>query len=218
LAGRTSQPKPSPIPTRIGGFGGVEGLIDYLASENINTVVDATHPYAEQISANAAIACASARVPLLVLTRPPWPRRVGDRWIEVENIDDAVDALGAEPRKVFLTHGRLQLAAFARAPQHTYFVRSIDPPAEFEALPTAKLLLSRGPFALDDEEQLMRDEGVEILVTKNSGGDATYAKIEAARRLGINVVVIKRPVAANSATSMSVDDALAWIESHRPAP
>jgi precorrin-6A/cobalt-precorrin-6A reductase len=218
LAGRTTNPKPTPIPSRTGGFGGVEGLREYLASQAIDAVVDATHPFAEQISANAARACAAARVPLLVFTRPPWRREPDDDWIEVDGVEAAVDALGVEPRRVFLTHGRLQLGAFARAPQHRYIVRAIDRPAELDALPGAKLLLARGPFAFPDEERLMRDEGIELLVTKNSGGAATYPKIEAARRLGITVVVVRRPSPSNAEIATELSAALAWIEAHRPAP
>jgi precorrin-6A/cobalt-precorrin-6A reductase len=218
LAGRTGNPKPAPIPSRIGGFGGVDGLTEYLSCNAIDAVVDATHPFAEQISANAAAACAAARVPLLVFTRPPWRREPGDDWIEVDSVEAAVDALGKERRTVLLTQGRLQLAAFTRAPQHRYIVRAIDRPAEIDALPGAKLILARGPFALADEERLMRDEGVELLVSKNSGGAATYPKIEAARRLGLTVVVVRRPTEPNAETATELPAALAWIEAHRPAP
>jgi precorrin-6A/cobalt-precorrin-6A reductase len=218
LAGRTGNPKPAPIPSRTGGFGGVDGLREYLAHDAIDAVVDATHPFAEQISSNAAKACAAVGVPLLVFTRPPWRREPGDDWIEVDSLEAAVDALGTEPRTVFLTHGRLQLAAFARAPQHRYVVRAIDSPAEFYALPGAKLILARGPFALADEERLMREERIELLVTKNSGGAATYPKIEAARRLGVTVVVVRPPSLANAETATELPAALSWIEAHRPAP
>ncbi|MFZ2109467.1 MAG: cobalt-precorrin-6A reductase [Roseiarcus sp.] len=217
LAGRTENPKPAPIASRIGGFGGVEGLCEYLSCNAIDAVVDATHPFAEQISNHAANACAAARVPLLVFTRPPWRREPGDDWIEVDSVEAAVDALGPERRTVLLTQGRLQLAAFTRAP-HRYVVRAIDRPAEIDALPGAKLILARGPFALADEERLMREEGIELLVTKNSGGAATYPKIEAARRLGVTVVVMRRPTGPSAETATDLSAALAWIEAHRPAP
>jgi precorrin-6A/cobalt-precorrin-6A reductase len=217
LAGRTKNPKPAPIPSRTGGFGGVYGLREYLAHNAIGAVVDATHPFAEQISSNAATACAAERVPLLVFTRSPWRREPGDDWIEVDGVEAAVDALGTEPRTVFLTHGRLQLAVFARA-QHRYIVRAIDRPADIGALPGAKLILARGPFALADEERLMREEGVELLVTKNSGGAATYPKIEAARRLGVTVIVVRPPVQRNAETATDLSAALAWIDAHRPVP
>jgi precorrin-6A/cobalt-precorrin-6A reductase len=218
LAGRTENPKPAPIARRVGGFGGVEGLCDYLSCNAIDAVVDATHPFAEQISSNAAKACAVARVPLLVFTRPPWRREPDDDWIEVDSVEAAVDALGTDRRTVLLTQGRLQLSAFARAPQHRYIVRAIDRPAEIDAPPGAKLILVRGPFALADEERLMREEGIELLVTKNSGGAATYPKIEAARRLGVTVVVVRRPTEPNAGTATDLPAALAWIEAHRRAP
>jgi precorrin-6A/cobalt-precorrin-6A reductase len=218
LAGRTENPRPAPIPVRVGGFGGVDGMVAYLGDNSVAAVVDATHPFAERISANAVIACAIAQTPLLVLTRPPWPRRAGDDWIEVETVEAAVDALGGAPRRVFLTHGRLRLGAFARAPQHHYLVRSIDPPADIDRLPNARLILARGPFTLADEERLMGQDNIEALVTKNSGGEATYPKIEAARALGVSVVMIKRPTAPDVETAYDLEAALAWIEAHRAAP
>ena len=217
LAGRTAKPKPAPIPSRTGGFGGVEGLCEYLVSNAIGAVVDETHPFAEQISSNAARACAASRIPLLVFTRPPWRREPDDDWIEVDGVEAAVDALGTERRTVFLTQGRLQLAAFGRA-QHRYVVRAIDRPADIDALPGAKLILARGPFALAHEERLMREEGIELLVTKNSGGAATYPKIEAARRLGVTVIVVRPPIQPDAETATDLSAALAWIEAHRPVP
>jgi precorrin-6A/cobalt-precorrin-6A reductase len=218
LAGRTANPKPSPIPVRVGGFGGAEGLQRFLEAQRIDAVVDATHPFAERISANAVSGCAAARIPLLVFTRPPWHREPGDRWIDVDGVDAAVETLGSERSTVFLTQGRLQLAAFARAPQHRYIVRAIDPPADFSALREAELILARGPFAAVGEERLMRERGVEVLVSKNSGGDATYAKIEASRRLGVTVVMITPPPAGDAVSVTDLAAALAWIEAHRPAP
>ncbi len=218
LAGATADPAPSPIPQRIGGFGGAEGLAAFLARERIGAVIDATHPFASRMSANAIAACRATDAPLAVFSRPPWTRGAADRWIEVATVDEAVDALGALPRKVFLTQGRLQLAAFARAPQHRYVVRAIDRPAEIGALADCKLILARGPFSLADEAALMRNEGIEALVTKNSGGRATYAKIQAARALGIEVVILRRPPAPEAETLHDLDAVMAWIAAHRPAP
>ena len=174
-------------------------------------MVDATHPFAARISANAFAACRATATPLVVFSRPPWTPQEGDRWSEVATIDEAVDALGASRKTVFLTQGRLQLAAFARAPQHRYIVRAIDPPAEADALADRRLILARGPFALDDELALMRDENVEILVTKNSGGRATYPKIEAARMLGVDVVVVRRPKPPEAETLYDLDAVMTWI-------
>ncbi len=181
-------------------------------------MIDATHPFAARMSANAFEACRATTVPLVVFTRPPWRREAGDRWTEVATMDAAVEALGPARKTVFLTQGRLQLAAFARAPQHRYIVRAIDRPAEVDALPDCRLVLARGPFALADEIALMRDEGVETLVTKNSGGRATYPKIEAARALGVEVVIVQRPAAPEAETLGDLDAVVDWIASHRAAP
>jgi precorrin-6A/cobalt-precorrin-6A reductase len=218
LAGATANPAPAPIPQRIGGFGGAEGLAAYLKAERIDAVVDATHPFATRMSANAVAACRAAGAPLVVFTRPPWTRQEGDRWTEVASTDEAVDALGAARQVVFLTQGRLQLGAFARAPQHRYVVRAIDRPAEFDALPEGKLVLAKGPFSLADELELMRNEAIETLVTKNSGGGATYPKIEAARLLGVGVVIVARPTAPDAETLHDLDAVTAWIAAHRAAP
>ena len=217
LAGATANPARSPIPQRIGGFGGAEGLAAYLAVERIGAVVDATHPFASRISANAIAACRTTNTPLVVFTRPPWTPEPGDRWVQVSTMDDAVLALGAGPKAVFLTQGRLQLAAFARAPQHRYIVRAIDRPAEIEALPNCQLILARGPFSLADELALMRNEGVQALVTKNSGGGATYAKIEAARALGIQVVILRRPAPSEAETLYDLEAVITRIGAHHRA-
>ncbi len=212
LAGATANPAPTPIPQRIGGFGGVEGLAAYLEAERVGAVVDATHPFASHISANAITACRATHTPLIVFSRPPWRREPDDRWVEVAKIEEAVDALGGQPKTVFLTQGRLQLAAFARAAQHRYIVRAIDRPSEIDALPDCKLILKRGPFTLTDELALMREERMEALVTKNSGGRATYAKIEAARALGVEVVVVRRPPRPEAETAADdLDAVLTWI-------
>ena len=208
----------APIHQRIGGFGGAEGLAGLLARERIDAVVDATHPFASRISANAVAACHATNTPLVVFSRPPWSREPGDRWIETATMDEAVAALGAKPRTVFLTQGRLNLAAFARAPQHRYIVRAIDRPADIGALPDCKLILGRGPFSLADELALMKRERIEALVTKNSGGSATYAKIEAARALKIEVVIVRRPAAPKAETLFDLDAVMAWIAAHRRTP
>ena len=218
LAGATANPAPSPIPRRIGGFSGADGLAAYLRSERIDALIDATHPFAERMSANAVAAAQATATPLVVFARAPWTRQEGDDWTEVDSAEEAVDALGPAQRTVFLTLGRLQLAPFLRAPQHLYIVRAIDKPAEADALPRCKLILARGPFALDDELRLMRAERIEALVTKNSGGQATYPKIEAARALGIFVVIVRRRKAPEADTLFRLDDVIAWIEAHRGDP
>ena len=217
LAGVTARPAAAPIPTRIGGFGGIGGLSDYLVRERFEAVIDATHPFASQMSRHASEACAGLDIPLLALTRAPWSAVAGDRWIDVANADDAPAALGEAPKRVFLTVGRLSLSAFIKAPQHSYLVRTIDKPQGLDKLPACEFVLDRGPFAVGDEERLMRCAKIEIVVSKNSGGDATYAKIVAARRLGLPVVMIRRPKAAPTPTVCTPEYALDWLERHRRA-
>jgi precorrin-6A/cobalt-precorrin-6A reductase len=215
LAGRTKNPAASVLPMRVGGFGGAEGLTRHLRDNRIDAMIDATHPFATQMSANAVAACAAARVPLAVLTRPPWTPELGDRWREVGDAAEAAAALGAEPRRVLLTLGRLQAPAFRAAPQHHYVMRSIDAP---DALPpSVEVVLARPPFSLDDELNLMRSRRIDALVTKNSGGDATRAKLDAARRLALDVVMIRRPAVAGGTVFYETDAALDWIEAHRAA-
>jgi precorrin-6A/cobalt-precorrin-6A reductase len=213
LAGRTSAPMAHDLPTRVGGFGGVEGLARYLVEERISHVVDATHPFAARISANARAACAATGMPLLVLTRPPWIAAQGDRWTEVDDNAAAARALGAAPRRVFLAIGRQGVADFRVAPQHDYVLRVIEPPQAADLPPSCEVIFGRGPFALEDEIALMRDWRVEIIVTKNSGGALAYAKIEAARALGLDVVMIARPASADAATTHSIDAAMAFLAS-----
>jgi precorrin-6A/cobalt-precorrin-6A reductase len=217
LAGRTSNPRPSPLPSRTGGFGGVDGLARWLAQHRIEAVVDATHPFAATMSGNAAAACAGLGLPLLGLRRPPWQARAGDRWIEVASMADAARALGPAPRRVFLTVGRLELAPFATAPQHAYLVRSIEPIGEALPLPRVAELRARGPFDEAAERALMEREQIDIIVTKNSGGSATYAKIAAARALGLPVIVVAPPQKPAVAEVASVAAALDWIAG-QPGP
>ncbi|GLS18337.1 precorrin-6A reductase [Labrys miyagiensis] len=210
LAGRTQNPAPPPIPHRIGGFGGVDGLSAFLNEHQVAAMVDATHPFAEQMSANAVAAAQRTSVPLLTLCRPAWRAEPGDDWTEVADAEAAAVALGAKPRRVFLTTGRLELPAFLAAPQHFYLVRSVDAPEELP--PYARLILARGPFAEEDELALMQEEEIEVVVTKNSGGSATYGKIVAARRLGLPVILLKRPEVVEVESVATAEEALAWIE------
>lgn len=218
LAGRTQRPAPSPLRSRVGGFGEAEGLRAYLDDAGIDAVIDATHSFAAQMSRHAAQACAAAKRPMLIFTRPPWKQEHGDRWIEVATIEEAVDALGPIPRHVFLTQGRSQLAAFTAAPHHRYIVRAIEPPEEIDRLPRRRLILARGPFRLADEEALMREENIELIVSKNSGGAATYAKIEAARNLGLPIVMLRRPANPPVEQTTDLEAVFNWIETHRAAP
>lgn len=213
LAGRTDAPLAHDLPMRIGGFGGVEGLRRYLIEARIERAIDATHPFAAQISANARAACAAACVPLLVLARKSWTRAPGDRWIEVVDNAAAARALGAAPRRVFLTIGRQGVADFRVAPQHRYLLRVIESPREGDLPPDCEIIFGRGPFARDDEIALMRERRIEILVTKNSGGVLTHAKIDAARELSLDVVMIAPPVREGVATVHDLDAAMAFLAS-----
>jgi precorrin-6A/cobalt-precorrin-6A reductase len=212
FAGRTRNPTPPPIPYRIGGFGGVAGLASYLSTERIDLLVDATHPFAERISANAAEAARETGTPLIVFSRPPWTSGPGDRWTEFADAGAAARAIGATPRRVFLTVGRLQLSAFEAAPQHEYVVRTIDPPEPPPDLPRHRLVLARGPFGVEDEIRLMREERIEVLVTKNSGGEASRAKLEAARSLGLEVILIRRPPAPDETTFHAIEAVLDFLQ------
>jgi precorrin-6A/cobalt-precorrin-6A reductase len=214
LAGRTINPKTQPVRTRIGGFGGADGLAGWLKQERIEAVVDATHPYADQISSNAIAACAQLAIPLASIVRQPWMPRPGDIWFDVASAEAAADALGPKPRRVFLSLGRLELAAFASRPHHYYVVRTIDPPGDIALPPNIQLLSGRGPFDREAERDLLQREKIDVLVSKNSGGAATYAKIEAARSLCIPVVIIARPDKPRGHAVESAEGAVKWLEQH----
>lgn len=220
FAGRTAAPLAPPIPYRVGGFGGAEGLAHYLAAQQIGLVVDATHPFADAISRNAVTAAAQTGVPLLRLSRPPWREAPGDRWLHAVSMEAAAAALGPEPQRVFLTIGRLQLAAFVAAPQHFYLIRVVDPLASPPGLPRHRAIIGRGPFSLAGEEALLRAEAIDVIVSKNSGGEATKAKLAAARGLGLRVIMVDRPQADSAETLHDPAEALAFILRLRgkPAP
>jgi precorrin-6A/cobalt-precorrin-6A reductase len=211
LAGRTATPRPQPIATRVGGFGGAERLADFLREQKIEAVIDATHPYAAQISANAVAACARTDVPLASFARPAWTLQPGDLWKGVPSADAAADALGKVPRRVFLTLGRQEVHLFAAAPQHHYIARLIEPPQQASLPPDLVLLRQRGPFDRDAELHLLKDEKVDVVVSKNSGGSATYGKIEAARELGLPVTMIARPDKPAGHVVASAEEAMAWL-------
>jgi precorrin-6A/cobalt-precorrin-6A reductase len=210
FAGRTEQIVDPGVPYRVGGFGGARGLCDHLQRERYRALVDATHPFAAQMSRNAAQAAELCGVPLVRLEGPPWSPIDGDRWLEVATMAEAASALGAAPRRVLCTVGRLEMAAFAAAPWHEYVLRAVDP---FEPpLPRARVIAARGPFELDAERALLERERIEVLVSKNSGTPSTYAKIVAARQLGIPVVMVSRPVLPAAPIVPDVSIALAWLE------
>ena len=208
LAGRTAEPAKQSVPIRSGGFGGIDGLAHYLRSNAFDLLIDATHPYAAQISRNAFHAAQLADVRAFALRRPPWEPAAGDRWRIVANAEEAVTELGRKPRRVFLALGRQEIAPFAAAPQHGYLIRSVDPVAPPLGVPDAVYILARGPFAEQDERQLLREHGIDVIVAKNSGGAATYGKIAAARDLGIDVILLHRPEAPGMPAVATVAEAV----------
>jgi precorrin-6A/cobalt-precorrin-6A reductase len=212
LAGRTMRPAAQRVPVRIGGFGGADGLASYLTAEHIDILIDATHPYAATISANAAHAAQISGAAFVALQRPPWIANARDRWTEVANAREAVQTLGAAPRRVFLALGRQELASFVEAPQHYYLIRSVDPVDPPLALPHASYITARGPFREADERDLLEVHRIDVVVAKNSGGAASYGKIAAARTLGVPVVMLRRPTAPNVRAVETVDDALVWLD------
>jgi precorrin-6A/cobalt-precorrin-6A reductase len=210
LAGRTSAPVPLALPVRSGGFGGAAGLAEHLRAERVGALVDATHPYAARISANAEAAAREAGVPILALRRPGWTRQPGDDWTEVADAAEAAAALGQAPKRVLLALGRQEVAAFAAAPEHDYLVRSVEPVGD--AAPAhARHILARGPFDQAAERALLAAERIEIIVCKNSGGDATYGKIAAARELRIPVLMLRRPALPAVPEVATAEEAVAWL-------
>jgi len=212
LAGRTASPARQKVPVRIGGFGGAAGLADYLVHERIDALIDATHPYASVISANAVEAARKTDVPFVALRRPPWTAIAGDRWTEVRDARAAVEALGNPSRRAFVALGRQELAPFQDAPQHHYLIRSVDPVAPPLPLPHATYLTGRGPFSEANDRALMTAHRIEVVIAKNSGGAATYGKIAAARALGIAVIMLRRPPPQEGPAVETVKDAIGWLD------
>jgi precorrin-6A/cobalt-precorrin-6A reductase len=214
LAGRTRAPVLPPIPARIGGFGGIDGLIKYLTDHAVEALVDATHPFAAQMSRHAEAAAAATGVRRLAVVRPLWQAGPGDDWIEVAGMTEAAAALGVEPRRVFLTVGQQELAPFAAAPWHDYLIRSVDPPPPAVLPPRAECIAARGPFEVGAERTLFERHRIELLVTKNSGGTAAAAKLAAARDLGVKVIMVARPPAPAGPSVADAADAIAWLRDH----
>jgi precorrin-6A/cobalt-precorrin-6A reductase len=212
LAGRTENPVAQGVPVRSGGFGGAKGLAAFLRDEMIELLIDATHPYAAQISANAAVAARQTGVCAIALRRPAWEPVEGDRWTLVDDARDAVAALGTSPRRIFLALGRQEIAAFEAAPQHAYLIRSVDPVEPPLRVPDATYILARGPFTETDDRALLQAHGIDAIVAKNSGGTATYGKIAAARKLGIDVFLFRRPALPDMPSGAGVDEVAAMVD------
>jgi precorrin-6A/cobalt-precorrin-6A reductase len=211
LAGRVRSPILPAGRVRIGGFGGPAGLRDYLRSERVDAVVDATHPFASTITSSAVAASADVGVPLIVLRRAGWSQRLGDRWHWVSTLEEAAAALPRLGTRVFLTTGRTDLAAFAGLDAHWFLIRTVEPPEP--PLPRHReLLLDRGPFELGDEQELMARHRIDVLVTKDSGGAMTSPKLDAARERGIPVIIQRRPALPDVPTCVDIGEVLAWLE------
>jgi precorrin-6A/cobalt-precorrin-6A reductase len=222
LAGSIRQAGGVPKIVRIGGFGGVAGLTQYLRAEGINFLVDATHPFAAQISGNAAVASQKLGLPRLMLVRPGWEKATGDgilgsmtncdRWIEVDSLESAAISLQNQPAKrVFLSIGKQKLTIFSHLQDMWFLMRAIDPPAANAIIPPGELILSKGPFDVSEEKQLLLEYKIDTIVSKNSGGDDTYAKILAARELGIKVIMIQRPQIPAGEIVADVESAMVWL-------
>lgn len=210
-AGRVASPRGQPVPVRVGGFGGAEGLAAFLRANGIGQVIDATHPFAARISRHAVEACASAEVPLRAFERPAWAAGPRDDWTHVADIASAAAALDGAGRRVFLAIGRQHLASFAHLAQHRFLTRLVDAPAASFPLPGAEVVVARGPFRLEDDLDLMRAHGTELLVAKNAGGAGAEAKIIAARTLGIPVIMIDRPELPARPVCGTVAEVMDWL-------
>ncbi|GHF43188.1 cobalt-precorrin-6A reductase [Seohaeicola zhoushanensis] len=210
-AGRTEAPQGQPLPVRVGGFGGARGLADWITENRITHVIDATHPFAAQMSANAINACEEAGVPLAALTRPAWQAQPGDRWIHVPDIPAAVEALGERAQRVMLAIGRMHLDVFAAAPWHFYLLRLVDAPKATLPLPDCAVEVSRGPFTVEGDIALMERHRISVVVSKNAGGNGARAKLDAARALDLPVVMIDRPALPKRHEVHTVKAALDWV-------
>ncbi len=212
-AGRTASPIAQPLPMRVGGFGGVDGLARYLRAQGITHVVDATHPFAARMSTNAVAACAQTGIPLAALEREPWARQPGDDWRLVPSLDAALQALPSHPARVFLAIGRQNLALFAGQPHH-YLLRLVDPAPQ--PLPNATVVVDRGPFTVEGDLALLRDHAITHILAKNAGGSGASAKLEAARYLGLPVILIDRPAVPDRRVFSAVDQVMGWLHTESP--
>jgi precorrin-6A/cobalt-precorrin-6A reductase len=211
LAGRTRNPGPIPGMVRIGGFGGPPGLADYLLNQRVDRVIDATHPFAAEISSAARLACDQLDVPRLLLLRPAWRRHPLDRWIEVDSIEAAAQIVGRVGRRALLTVGASEVAAFAPATGVRFVVRLVDPPREPLPLRFHEIVFGRGPFALTEERHLLQRHAIDVLVCKASGGAATEAKLVGARELSLPVIMVRRPPVERGLSVDNVEAALDWL-------
>ena len=211
-AGRTHNPVSQPLPTRVGGFSGVAGLQAYLSAEHITHVIDATHPFAAGMSINAATACATLGLSLIRFARPAWHPQPGDSWTLVPDMQSLPAALPDTPSRVFLAIGKQQLDLFATKPQHHYLLRLVDAPAAPLPLPNTTVILARGPFDVAGDTALMRDHAITHVVAKNAGGTGARAKLDAARALGLPVIMADRPRLPQVATASTMAGVMDWLD------
>jgi precorrin-6A/cobalt-precorrin-6A reductase len=212
LAGVTREPAPLPGRVRTGGFGGAEGLAAYLKEHAVDRLVDATHPFAATISAHAVEAAADTGVPRLVLSRPPWRRQPTDRWIEVDDMHEARYALDDQANVVFLAVGRKELAQFKDLWGFRFHIRLVEEPDRVLPVNDYSLTIARGPFTIEGETELFQREKIRTVVAKASGGESGYAKIAAARALGLPVILVRRPADPPGPAAATPEDALAWLQ------
>jgi precorrin-6A/cobalt-precorrin-6A reductase len=210
-AGRTATPVAQPLPMRVGGFGGVDGLAEYIKQERMTHVIDATHPFASQISGNAVEACAKTATPLIAYLREPWAAVPGDKWQHVADVEDAAAALPNQPARIFLAIGRQHLNPFAAKPQHFYLLRLVDTPDRALPLPDTEIVVARGPFTIEGDLALLRDHRITHVVARNAGGEGAKAKLDAARMLGLPAIMIGRPILPKRRTVQSVDQIMRWL-------
>ncbi len=213
-AGRVANPKTQPLPTREGGFGGAEGLAAFIQSEGITHVIDATHPFAAQMSHNAFVACMKTGAHLAALTRAPWHSQEGDRWLHVPDMAGAVVALEGAPQRVMLALGRLHMNDFAAQPQHHYILRLVDAPEVVPDLANHTVVVARGPFDVAGDTALFKEQAVDVVVCKNAGGTGASAKLDAARALGLPVIMIDRPKLPNRKEFATPAAVLEWVAAH----
>jgi precorrin-6A/cobalt-precorrin-6A reductase len=214
LAGRIADPRLPAGEVRVGGFGGPDGLAAYIGAEGVDAVVDATHPFAERMSWSAVAACARTDTQLLRLERPPFARDPAIDWHEVGSLDEAAGRLPQAGRRVFLTTGRQGLGAFAPVTEAFFLIRCVDAPDPAALPPDRAVLLDRGPFTLAGELALIDGHRLDVLITKDSGGEMTQAKLTAARERGLPVIVVARPPRPVAQTVQTVQEALAWLGEH----
>lgn len=210
-AGRTETPREQPIPTRTGGFGGVDGLAAYLEDFEVTHIIDATHPFAAQMSRNAVAAAERTGLPLIALTRPAWVPQDGDDWTHAPDMDTAIQGLNIDAKRIFLAIGRTEIARFSVLPQHHYVLRFVDAPRAAPPLPNHDIVVDRGPFDVASDRALLEDHRIELIVSKNSGGEGARAKLDAARALDLPVLMIDRPELPPRLEVGSVEEVMDWI-------